>query len=272
MNALKSNFFFPSKVIIATVICVGLIVVWVAMPIQAASNVFNISPVTVTKITHVCGRDLPPDRNLVVDYLVSFDGARGTPAQPFTANFSGVPNPVVVYTLQAPPGKRFVVDPKGNPANFYFTLGFNDGVAGDSSNHIPTEVLSYQNLIGVAPTALIFYKVPPASISDNAHNVFVVGITEESFSGPISFTGLTLSAHNTFTPGGSGSRTYAPVGGGIEARYTTQAPCDPGPFVSLQDIPLPAEVPEADTLLLLGGGLGGLATWLGWQWKRLKRK
>lgn len=27
----------------------------------------------------------------------------------------------------------------------------------------------------------------------------------------------------------------------------------------------PREVPEADTLLLLGGGLGGLATWMGWQ-------
>jgi hypothetical protein len=30
----------------------------------------------------------------------------------------------------------------------------------------------------------------------------------------------------------------------------------------------PSEVPEADTLLLLGGGIGGLATWLGWQWRR----
>jgi hypothetical protein len=30
----------------------------------------------------------------------------------------------------------------------------------------------------------------------------------------------------------------------------------------------PAEVPEADTLLLLGGGLGGLATWLRWQWRK----
>jgi len=27
----------------------------------------------------------------------------------------------------------------------------------------------------------------------------------------------------------------------------------------------PAEVPEANTLLLLGTGLGGLATWVAWQ-------
>lgn len=31
----------------------------------------------------------------------------------------------------------------------------------------------------------------------------------------------------------------------------------------------PPEVPEADTLLLFGGGLGGLATWLGWQRNRI---
>jgi hypothetical protein len=34
----------------------------------------------------------------------------------------------------------------------------------------------------------------------------------------------------------------------------------------------PAEVPEATTLLLFGGGLGGMATWLGWQRRRLARR
>jgi hypothetical protein len=34
----------------------------------------------------------------------------------------------------------------------------------------------------------------------------------------------------------------------------------------------PKEVPEADTLLLMGGGLGGLATWLGWQWNKRRAK
>lgn len=29
--------------------------------------------------------------------------------------------------------------------------------------------------------------------------------------------------------------------------------------------PPPRDVPEADTLLLLAGGLSGLGTWLGWQ-------
>jgi hypothetical protein len=34
----------------------------------------------------------------------------------------------------------------------------------------------------------------------------------------------------------------------------------------------PAEVPEADTLLLFGGGIGGLATWVGWQWRKVRAR
>jgi hypothetical protein len=34
----------------------------------------------------------------------------------------------------------------------------------------------------------------------------------------------------------------------------------------------PAEVPEADTLVLFGGGASGVTLWLGWQWKKLKRR
>ena len=33
----------------------------------------------------------------------------------------------------------------------------------------------------------------------------------------------------------------------------------------------PAEVPEGDTLLLLGGGMGGLGVWLRWQWSKRRR-
>lgn len=32
--------------------------------------------------------------------------------------------------------------------------------------------------------------------------------------------------------------------------------------------PPPRDVPEADTVLLIGGGMSGLATWLGWQWRQ----
>jgi predicted outer membrane repeat protein len=44
--------------------------------------------------------------------------------------------------------------------------------------------------------------------------------------------------------------------------------CDIGAY----ELQAPAEVPEANTLLLLGGGLGGLATWLRWQRRRIAGK
>ena len=34
----------------------------------------------------------------------------------------------------------------------------------------------------------------------------------------------------------------------------------------------PKEVPEGDTLLLFGGGIAGLTTWLGWQWRSARGK
>ena len=36
--------------------------------------------------------------------------------------------------------------------------------------------------------------------------------------------------------------------------------------------PVPVNVPEADPLLLFGGGLGGLATWVGWQLRKRRGK
>ena len=33
----------------------------------------------------------------------------------------------------------------------------------------------------------------------------------------------------------------------------------------------PADVPEGNTLLLMGGGLGGVVTWLGWQRRRVRK-
>lgn len=47
--------------------------------------------------------------------------------------------------------------------------------------------------------------------------------------------------------------------------------CDIGAYEVQPAAPTsPAEVPEADMLLLVGGGLGGLVTWVGWQRKKWK--
>jgi hypothetical protein len=57
--------------------------------------------------------------------------------------------------------------------------------------------------------------------------------------------------------------------------------CDIGAYELEQQAPAPAhapvsskpaEVPEADMLLLFGGGMGGLATWVGWQFRKRRVK
>jgi hypothetical protein len=74
-------------------------------------------------------------------------------------------------------------------------------------------------------------------------------------------------SHATFTLApGSHSVTMVTIAGATG--FTSGSGCvrvDLGPAA-------PSEVPEADTLLLMSGGLGGLATWLGWQWRRVRAK
>jgi hypothetical protein len=44
------------------------------------------------------------------------------------------------------------------------------------------------------------------------------------------------------------------------------------PNATLDQIVLgPADVPEGDSLVLLGGGLGGLSMWLRWQWRKRRQ-
>jgi hypothetical protein len=55
---------------------------------------------------------------------------------------------------------------------------------------------------------------------------------------------------------------------GIVTTYTIRVTRGDPPPAPAQ----PAEVPEADTLLLLGGGIGGLGVWLRWQWSKRRGK
>lgn len=60
------------------------------------------------------------------------------------------------------------------------------------------------------------------------------------------------------------------IGGNWSAANAQTVP--PTPSRTPFDPNHPPEVPEADTLILLGCGLGGLATWLGWQRHRIKSR
>ncbi len=45
------------------------------------------------------------------------------------------------------------------------------------------------------------------------------------------------------------------------------------PFATLdQVVQGPRDVPEGDTLLLLGGGIGGVGVWLRWQWSKRRKQ
>lgn len=46
---------------------------------------------------------------------------------------------------------------------------------------------------------------------------------------------------------------------------------DPPAVPQPAPVSAPKEVPEGDTLLLLGGGMGGLGVWLRWQWGKRKK-
>ncbi len=61
--------------------------------------------------------------------------------------------------------------------------------------------------------------------------------------------------------------TVAPSQTALSATQTATAIAARTPVPST-----PKEVPEGDTLLLFGGGIGGLATWVGWQWRKTRAR
>ncbi len=65
----------------------------------------------------------------------------------------------------------------------------------------------------------------------------------------------------------AGDEYYAPSVS-VAAQHTVSAIV--APVVAPTGIP--REVPEADTLLLLGGGMSGLGVWLRWQWGKRRQR
>jgi len=63
---------------------------------------------------------------------------------------------------------------------------------------------------------------------------------------------------------------------GVARPRPTGGLCDIGAYEYDPPVPTPTpaprEVPEADTLLLTGGGVGGLATWFCWQWSKRRAR
>ncbi|MBI3740921.1 MAG: hypothetical protein HY257_04090 [Chloroflexi bacterium] len=133
-----------------------------------------------------------------------------------------------------------------------------------------------------------------------------IRVEPKSAFGVVGFENLTATLLKSGTPAGS-SKTYAAIGGGCaQTTFTSlggagdtwgaswtasdinatnfgvrinssasgggQKFLDAVRITVFYDPTTPTNVPEADTLLLFGGGLGGLATWLGWQKSKLRAR
>jgi len=83
------------------------------------------------------------------------------------------------------------------------------------------------------------------------------------------FDGQTLMGYGHCTANGNLVCTF--ITSSLSIGTHTISAYQPGWVSLIQQVNGPAEVPEADTLLLLGGGIGGLATWLRFKWNRRRK-
>ncbi len=106
----------------------------------------------------------------------------------------------------------------------------------------------------------------------------VNGAVLVTFVGIPATTNFTYSMINTTTPANASNILANPPGFYVNVHSTTfpggeirgQLSCVAAAGPTASRSVAPSEVPEADSLLLVAGGLGGLVTWLGWQ--RHKRR
>ncbi len=90
------------------------------------------------------------------------------------------------------------------------------------------------------------------------------------------FAGTTLLGTRTLNASGQATLTTSALAVGSHAMRceydgdNTYA-SGIGRMTQVVNQPAPAEVPEASTLLLMGGGLGGVGVWLRYQWARRKK-
>jgi hypothetical protein len=114
---------------------------------------------------------------------------------------------------------------------------------------------------------------------------FPLGVTSGTYSHTFDMT-LAGSYNPAFITanGGTTASAFAALLAGIDAGkaylniHTTNVPSGEirgflvaAPTAVTSAPAAPAEVPEADTLLLFGGGIGGLGMWLRWQWSKRRK-
>jgi hypothetical protein len=168
----------------------------------------------------------------VRDYLVSHTPNTGGGAEttPFSVELDALTS--IAITIQAEAGKRFSVNvPAGQEARLFFRMYFGD--APSTPGITPAMSFQFHNLTGAAPGIN-----NTSFISDNNQTIGFSGSSVPFYSS-IAFTGLTITLDYPARSGGPGTLTYNPdaADNKVSFRFTTDSPTDPGPFVSLVDIP-----------------------------------
>ncbi len=153
---------------------------------------------------------------------------------------------------------------------------------------VTTLTIALSNANGSAATITSFTDSLPSGMvianPPNASTTCAGGALVANAGGStVSMTGGTIPAAVSGVPGTCTIKVN--VTAGAPGSYTNTLIADAlvttggnntrssGAALSVSAVPAaPREVPEGDTLLLFGGGIGGLATWLGWQWRKVRTR
>lgn len=218
----------------------------------ATADIVVLPDITITSLGHAHSSD-PFFGNSTVDGVSIPSGYIGGT---YTTNgFTGEAHggDTITEQILAPAGQKFVVN--FDPA--YSSLGLGISIywqaGGDSSSTFVAPTITFQNLIGAAPTPT--YSL--AAVGD-AGNVISYEYMADIV-GSLSFTGLTVSFPVLNSPPG-GSRSFS-IGSNSDPSfyaYGSSADNFDSPILALEQ---PSAVPEAPAWLALG--IVGVCTVLG---------
>lgn len=139
----------------------------------------------------------------------------------------------------------------------------NGGALFESSPRSTTQGANFEEVV---------FNIPGSGIQLNEGQQYVLFASVSKDFGPVG-TGQWGAINSNVYSGGN----FVYQNNGSNTTQWTTVPWSAFPgsdlaFRATFNDPSSVEVPEADTLLLFGGGIGGLATWLGWQWRRVKKR
>lgn len=225
--------------------------------------IINVPAVTVSSLGHdftpgVPIEDIPA---VVEDIFVSADGSSGAAAPSWTADLDS--DTQLRYTIQAPVGEKFLIDPNGQNARFDILLQHNSPLASPGEfGTLPTLVVGLTDYEG-APT--VSFSISGIGAVGDQNGYFDFGVTSSSFSDAIAFTALTMTFTYPTRNTGSGPLLFSPRDNGtFSVLYEGNFASDPGAFTSI--VPVATPVPEPATYAAI---LGLLA--LGWVQFRKRR-